>query len=253
MIGKSKLSSPGKIPLPFWPDTKVRSSLPEIMDDIHSTDKQFLTTLSEIERVNNHLGGNAILMDSVKRILKSNSQTGTIRFCDMGCGGGDGLRALSGWLAIHPYHFMLTGIDASEMILAHAKSQKGMVSIHYRVMDILSDDFEFDHYDIVHAGLFLHHLSSAEIDHLMERFAASKCRYFIINDLQRSRIAYFLFRLSAKIFRFSPMAKYDGAVSVLRGFKRNDFITLASRHLLKIMVLRWRWAFRFQVILKNRI
>jgi hypothetical protein len=52
------------------------------------------------------------------------------------------------------------------------------------------------------------------------------------------------------VFIKNKMIIEDGLTSVLRGFKRKDLIQLSERLQVKPQV-SWKWAFRFQWILKR--
>jgi len=48
------------------------------------------------------------------------------------------------------------------------------------------------------------------------------------------------------------MARYDGGISILRGFKKNELMDFAASQTTFLHYIRWKWAFRYQWIMKKR-
>ena len=66
----------------------------------------------------------------------------------------------------------------------------------------------------------------------------------VVNDLQRSEIAYGLFKLLGIVIS-NYMIKQDGLTSILRAFKREDLEHISKKLNLKSQI-GWKWAFRYQ-------
>jgi glycerol-3-phosphate acyltransferase PlsY len=47
------------------------------------------------------------------------------------------------------------------------------------------------------------------------------------------------------------MVKNDGAISVLKGFKKKDLININNKLPGTTNSIRWKWAFRYQWIIKK--
>jgi hypothetical protein len=45
------------------------------------------------------------------------------------------------------------------------------------------------------------------------------------------------------------MVKYDAPLSVLRGFSRNEWLDLLRKAGISRFSLKWKWAFRWQLII----
>jgi hypothetical protein len=71
----------------------------------------------------------------------------------------------------------------------------------------------------------------------------------VVNDLHRHTLAYYLFMLLS-VFIKNKMIIEDGLTSVLRGFKRKDLVDLSKKLQVKPLI-SWKWAFRYQWILKR--
>jgi len=60
-----------------------------------------------------------------------------------------------------------------------------------------------------------------------------------------------LFQLICFVFRINGMAKRDGLISILRGFKKQDLEYFSQQLQLKTYSIDWKWAFRYQWIIKT--
>jgi len=74
---------------------KYRSNEEELMDDPEIDDIALNTALSDISRVNKMLGGNAITIKAVHKLLHDQNQEREFTILDLGCGDGEMLRAIS--------------------------------------------------------------------------------------------------------------------------------------------------------------
>jgi hypothetical protein len=104
-------------------------------------------------------------------------------------------------------------------------------------------------YDIVLSTLFLHHFTEEEIIDILSSVLKKSTIGVIVNDLHRHSMAYYLFKLLCLTIQ-NPMVKEDGLISILRGFKRLDLERISEK-LKYNRDIQWKWAFRYQWILKN--
>jgi len=99
----------------------------------------------------------------------------------------------------------------------------------------------------------LHHFKDDEIIALMTVFYNNSMVGMVINDLHRSVISYRLFQVLCFVFRLNNMSRDDGLVSILRGFKKVELILFSERMKFKNYKIQWKWAFRYQWIIKKDI
>jgi hypothetical protein len=67
----------------------------------------------------------------------------------------------------------------------------------------------------------------------------------IINDLQRNKLAYYLFHVFSLIFIKTKIAKQDGLISIRSGFVKSDLQRFGRALPGFIHRIQWRWAFRY--------
>jgi hypothetical protein len=73
---------------------------------------------------------------------------------------------------------------------------------------------------------FLHHFTEEEIVFLIKKFLRIGRKGIIINDLQRSYLAFIGIKILTILFSKSELVKNDAPLSVKRGFKKNDLVRL---------------------------
>jgi len=233
-------------------DTTYRSTAPEIMDDFAMEGEILRDALDKIASINQLLGGNKVTLDGIKSLIGSKPKDEVIRITDIGCGNGDMLRTLADYAKGKGLQFILKGIDANSFTINHAQSlSKNYQNITYQCSDIFDDLAKDEACDIMLCTLTLHHFKDEEIIDLLENFKKSAKMGIVINDLQRSALAYRLFKALCYVFRLNDMSREDGLVSILRGFKRADLVKYSKQLKLKSGSIKWKWAFRYQWIIET--
>ena len=234
----------------FLVDTSHRSSEMEIMDDFTMEGVLFRDTLDKLEIINRFLGGNSVTIKGLKKLLKNQSKNKTITIVDLGCGNGDVLRDVSKFGRKNNYSFKLIGIDANPAAIDYARElSKEYSELSFKTIDILSEDFKKQSYNVVLCTLFLHHLKNEELISFLKTTTDKATIGVVVNDLHRHKLAYYLFKLIG-FFIKNKMVRQDGLTSVLRAFKRKDLENIAKE--IKVhFSIEWKWAFRYLWIMKK--
>lgn len=230
--------------------TKYRTADPEIMDDFALEGEQLTDALDKIAQINQLLGGNALTLNGVKKLISKIQKTQMITIVDLGCGNGDMLRKLADYAARNQLSFKLIGIDANPFTVNYAiNSSVKYPNIEYLSEDIFETNFENIKFDIALCTLTLHHFKDNEISRIIENLERNASLGIVVNDLHRSKIAYRLFQLIAVVFGLNEMSRKDGLTSILRGFKKEELIDFSRKLLNSSADIQWKWAFRYQWII----
>jgi len=217
-------------------DTSHRTSQEEALDDFELAGTDLRDALDKIATINRWLGGNKITLDGIHYLRQHCSSTTSLTIIDIGCGNGDMCRAIA---------------DYANTI-AHAQlCSKNYPTISYAVQNVFDESFASLQYDVAVCTLTLHHFSDADILSLMALLANKARLGIVINDLHRSALAYRLFQLICFIFQLNDLSREDGLISILRGFKKNELEYYSRQLQLANYRIRWKWAFRYQWIIKN--
>lgn len=226
---------------------KKRSNQEELMDDLESSGPIIDQTLKELEIINRLLGGNSVTTKGLDTLLPEN--TDHIKIADLGCGGGDILKLVAQWASDRGLSVQLYGFDANPHIIKYAEENcADFDNISFETIDIFCEDFKCRNFDIILCTLFTHHFSENDLIRIFHQFKSQAKIGVVINDLHRHWLAYYSIRLLTSLFSKSEMVKFDGPLSVRRAFKKNDFLTIMKKADIHEYTLKWKWAFRWQLI-----
>lgn len=229
-----------------------RSAEDEIMDDLSYEGEILNQTLRELDTINRLLGGNHVTLNGIKKLIAP-SLDKTWKIIDVGCGGGDILKLIANWARKNNIKVELQGVDANPNVIKYAvENCSGYSEINFRADDIFSDEFKKMDCDILTATLFLHHFDDQELSQLFTQFQKQAKIGIVVNDLHRHWLAYRSINLLTGLFSKSSMVKNDAGVSVLRSFRKTDWIRILGNADVSNFKLTWMWAFRWQLIIDLR-
>lgn len=233
-------------------NTQERSKEIEIMDDFDLKGKHLEKTLKDLEHINAWLGGNQITVGGLAQLLKNQSKNKEISIADIGCGNGAMLRKIAGWARKNKYKMKLIGIDANTHAIEIAeKLAIDFPEIKFLALNMFSEEFKRMKFDVILCTLTLHHFKNPEIINVLQLFTQQTRLGIIINDLQRSKVAYRLFQAFCAVFINNKIARKDGLISILRGFKKEELIDFTKQLPAQKHSINWKWAFRYQWIIQN--
>ncbi|MBT8401162.1 MAG: methyltransferase domain-containing protein [Rhodothermia bacterium] len=231
------------------PDFARRYEGKEMMDDPDAAPELLEQALRELPAINRWLGG----YSSTLRVFDSiaDETPAALRILDVGTGIGDYARQFVRWGMSRKIEVSVVAVDLSERIVEHAtrKSEKWEPDIAkrvtFQVADARSLPFESGSFDVATAALFFHHLSEQDAVMVLREMSRVARMGVIVNDIHRTAIAYHGIRAFTGAFRFSPMVRHDGPLSVRRAFKKSELLKIASDAGLEDYSVRWEWAFRW--------
>lgn len=229
---------------------KVRSNEKEYLDNLSLEGDQLKRNLTELDWVNRLLGGYQVLKNGIANFLKYIPLQKTITICDLGCGDGASLRYLAKWARKNNRKIKFTGIDANHHIIKLAKAiTLDYPEIHYLNNNIWDESIQSQTFDIITCNLFCHHLDQNNLIKLIKQLITQARFGIIINDLHRNYIAYWSIWILSRILSCSVYFKHDAPLSVKKGFQKNELEELLTQLPEITYQIRWRWAFRYQVLI----
>lgn len=221
----------------------------ELIDEPDVPFADWEVCLRELNSVNTYLGGHAITIEGVKALVPV-ERSGPLHILEIGCGGGDNLKAIHKWSAGKmQIHF--TGVDINKACTEFASENCAELNANFICSDYKLAKFDDVKPDIIFNSLFCHHFSDGQLVEMLQWMKANSRLGFFINDLQRNPIAYYSIMGLTQAFSRSYLVKHDGPVSVLRGFHRNEWDHLLGQAGIMNFSIRWRWAFRYLVLCTN--
>lgn len=227
---------------------KKRSQQKELLDQDNIPFAEIALNMKELEWINAHLGGHSITIKGFKNLLQNKK---TISICEIGCGGGDNLNAISRFCAANNIKAQFIGIDINEDCVEYARKNTDLKNTRFYVSDYRKFNFEENKPDIIFSSLFCHHFSDEELVEMLHWMKDNSLCGFFINDLHRHVIAYHFIKLTTAVFSKSRLVKNDASVSVLRGFKKTEWKDLLQKAGISNYSIKWKWAFRFLVVVPH--
>jgi 2-polyprenyl-3-methyl-5-hydroxy-6-metoxy-1,4-benzoquinol methylase len=225
----------------------TRSFEKEYLDSDNIETKDLYRNLFELDVINKFLGGYNASVKGLGDILKTQKQIKTI--LDIGFGGGDSIKQLSLFSDKLNLGLFFYGVDLKVDCLNYAKNNL----LEFNSTELICDDYRnisselLKKVDVIHCSLFLHHLTDDEIVDLFKFIKKNNC-VVLINDLHRHWFAYYSIKFFTQLFSKSYLVKNDAPLSVKRGFKKHELISLIKKAGFNDYTIKWTWAFRYRLI-----
>jgi ubiquinone/menaquinone biosynthesis C-methylase UbiE len=200
---------------------------PEIMDE-ETLDQE---TVDEIYKylasINRYLGGANATIARFEAFSTTWRPGERIEVLEIACGAADVPKALIAWGRSRGFDLRVTATDILPSALDYAR-RTAPVDPRLRLVcaDVERPPFRDGAFDYVTCALFFHHLTDDQIINALKAFDRLATRGIVVNDLVRSRRAYFWSWLVTKPFH--PILHHDGPLSIRRSLKPDEMLHLAS-------------------------
>ena len=173
-------------------------------------------SLNSLSFINKMLGNTSITLKAVKKVLNKDENK-VFHIVDLGCGGGDNLRAIADWCSQNNRKVQLTGIDGNSHILDYAKQQGS--DIRYKQANILEAQFEIEPCDILISSHFIYRFTNDELANFIGKSTKKVSTSIIFSELKRTMIPYYLFKVFGRLLSFNSMVVQDGLKAIKSSFK----------------------------------
>jgi len=234
------------------PDFSIRSDKKELLDRNDIPFEAIRRNMQELEFINSWLGGHAITIAGLKKILKYREQkfssTEPLIVCEIGCGGGDNLKAIDRWCLEENIPVRFIGIDINPDCIDYARQNcRKLASVEWVISDYTRVSFSKKP-AIIFSSLFCHHFTDEELIQQLKWMKEQSESGYFINDLHRHALAYYSIKWLTAAFSRSYLVKNDAPLSVLRGFTRKEWNRLLQGAGQNSSTIEWKWAFRWLII-----
>jgi 2-polyprenyl-3-methyl-5-hydroxy-6-metoxy-1,4-benzoquinol methylase len=235
------------LPIEVMPSFKKRSYQKELLDRDDIPFADIKRNMQELDFINRNLGGHDITLDGIVALVQKGAVFNkSLHIVEIGCGGGDNLRAIKEWALYIKLPVTLSGIDINPECIAYAREQKQNSGIQFLCSDYQLVQFSTKP-DIIFSSLFCHHFTDEELIIQLQWMERNSGIGFFINDLHRHLLAYYSIKILTTFFSRSYLVKNDAPLSVRRGFTRKDWHRLFAHAQISSYRCRWRWAFRWLI------
>lgn len=229
---------------------KVRSYQKELLDNLYIPFADIKQNMKELNTINTYLGGHSITVNGIKKILELLPANQAITVCEIGCGGGDNLKAIEKWCTGNSIKANFVGIDKNAACIEFAQQQYPTLNAKWITADYKDIQFSDNKPDIIFSSLFCHHFTEDSILNILHWMKANTTRGFFINDLHRHWLAYYSIQIITRIFSGSYLVKNDAPLSVARGFKKKEWAKIIAAAGITNCSIQWKWAFRHLIVYK---
>lgn len=230
-------------------DFSTRTEGKEWMDDPTMDGEDLYRALRNLRWINRLLGGYRASFSVLGPLLRRRP---ALEILDVGTGLGDYLAPLVTTGCCHKTRVRATGIDLNPRTVGYGRAWLDRTlppslrpQAQIEVADALRLPYEDDSFDVAHAALFLHHFHGREAEQLLREMDRVSRRGIVVNDLHRHPLAYAGIWLLTRLLPVSPMVRHDGPLSVRRGFRRHELMSLFDSAGLESPLVRWHWPFRW--------
>jgi SAM-dependent methyltransferase len=225
-------------------DLGARSRALELMDEEEVDLATFEACLRDLERINCWTGAYRITLRWLDR-LQTVHGARRLTVLDVGSGGGDMLRRIGAWGEARGLALDLIGVDRNPHAAAAAQATPAEPAVRY----VTSDVFDLSaglRADVVISALFAHHLDDGQLVRFMHWMEAEARLGWLINDLHRHAVPYWIARWTPALLRMNRLVRHDAAVSVARSFARQDWERLLDKAGLAAPPTAVSWCFPFR-------
>jgi ubiquinone/menaquinone biosynthesis C-methylase UbiE len=208
---------------------KRRSYELEHIDTGNYTAAEYEGCIGELQIVNRWMGDAhtlkaTLLADVAAERLKQFS------VLDVGAGSGELLRVTAAWARETGRTLHAVGLELNERsATAILEESRGFPEITSVRGDALALPFEDAEFDYVICSLFTHHFVEEQVVQILREMSRVARRRIIVIDLHRHPVAYLLYTTLGRIILKNRLLRHDGALSILRSFKKDELFELAKR------------------------
>lgn len=224
-----------------------RSYAKELLDNDDIPFEDIKQNMKELDFINTWLGGHAITIAGIKKIIASATKVSHISICEIGCGGGDNLQAIHQWATRNNITVQLTGIDKKKECIDFARQQIPDERYTWICSSYETADMTIVKADIIFSSLFCHHFSETQLVYMLQWMKQHSARGFFINDLHRHVLAFYCIKVLSKLFSKSYLVKNDAPLSVKRGLIKKEWEDIMQRAGIQQYSIEWKWAFRWLI------
>jgi 2-polyprenyl-3-methyl-5-hydroxy-6-metoxy-1,4-benzoquinol methylase len=200
-------------------DFTQRIYLPEAMDALVCNGRKLDRTYRHLAIINRGLSRmNSLLRRTIVEHARAMGTPASV--LEVGCGGGDVLAQLARMSRRAKVNLQLVGIDRDPRAIAYAQQRfADEPNLRFSVSSLEHVGGTFDY---VFCNHVLHHVEPDNLAPFLRRLSQLKRRRLLINDLDRSPMAYALFTVVAGLLFHRSFAFSDGRLSIRKGFRATE-------------------------------
>ena len=207
---------------------KRRSYELEHIDTGNYTEAEYEGCIGELQIVNRWMGDAHTLKATLLTEVAA-ERLKEFSVLDVGAGSGELLRVTAAWARETGRTLHAVGLELNERsasaILEESREFPEITSVRGDALRLPFADAEFDY---VICSLFTHHFVEEQVVQILREMSRVARRRIIVIDLHRHPMAYLLYTTLGKLILKNRLLRHDGALSILRSFKKDELFELAK-------------------------
>ncbi len=201
-----------------------RSTQPERMDAECTEYEDYRRCLADLAGVNRFTFTHRATLAWLRREAAA---LATFSLLDVACGYGDFLRSVSRWARRSGKQARLVGLDRHPWSArAASEATQPEEDITYVTADVFAWRPKAP-FDFIVSSQFLHHLTDTEAAAFLAWQERHATRGWLVSDIHRHPLAYLGFPVLARAARWDELVRWDGRVSIARGWRPAELRALA--------------------------
>jgi hypothetical protein len=228
--------------------TFPRSEAEELLDLGHGSVEDAAENLSEMQRINEFLGGTRALTQHLYPRMRRQQEL--ITLVDLGTGGAGLPRKISRWARSMGLPLRILALDWSARNIkiaktfANAEDPVSLVRADALLPPLASVDY-------VISSLFLHHFSPEPLEELLQHAFQVAGRAVIMSDLVRGHLPLLAFKLAKPMFARNYLTRVDGELSIRRSYTPAELLAIAQHAGLPRPQVYTHWPWRMTLVVEK--
>lgn len=209
-------------------------------------DATLAASLADIERLNRWFGGHWLTVRVVARVARRAPPGRALVVLDVGGGRGDLARRLVAWARRRRRAIRVIVLDRDAATIRLARTHcAAMPEIVFVQADASAMPIGDGGVDVAVSALTLHHLEPDAAASMLGEMHGVARLASVVNDLLRTRPAWWLVWLATRLFARHPVSRHDGPLSVRRAYAADELATLAGKAAItRFSIRRYPWLAR---------
>lgn len=223
-----------------------RTPTREMLDDDNGTPEEITASLADLGFINRWFGGFSTSVSLLSRAIPPRYPQ-PVSILEVAAGGGDVIRAAATRLEKRGIRLTVVALDRSHRHLSYrSRPEKG----DRVVGDAFALPFADNSFDLVSCGLFLHHLSPADVVRYVSEALRVSRAAALVNDLIRHPLHLGLVYAGMPLYR-SRITRHDAPASVRQAYTLEEMkamlrktsaarVDLTRHYLFRMGVIAWK-------------
>ena len=224
----------------------------ELLDLDEAPYEEVRDSLSDVRKVNRFLSGYRVLLEHAEIFMRGHDPARPMTILDVATGSADQPTALVKLARRLKVPVRIIALDINHKMLLFAREMTARFpEIQLVQGDIFALPFADNSIDLVVNSLSLHHFEWDDAAAILKAMHRIGRMGFIVNDLNRSRVAHATIFLLTRLLTQNRLTRHDAPVSVMNAFTPKEFAQLAAQAGIERFEIHRHFPYRIAFVVKK--